>query len=339
MPAYASNSGSTNALNKDGSNQPTAAIDWGNQNLTDIKNLGATDLTVDAVTTITAANSPIVSVGGTLSSASGDLSAVSLNFNTTGASSGRLQPFNVTMNAGTSSSGGSTCATFTNNTSTSGSSPSWDNNNGGINQGFVAGANGTSSTGANLGFFGYAGAGASPAKWNIGALGWAYKGQDSAGYQGIGFLGLCNFPSASPTNFTGAGLYGNLSTVHANQAGVGIVQAVSAAVVGDVGDTSQDIFAGVAGSTAKLFRIDSAGGLRIKEATNGRAGTATLSAGTITVANTSVTANTRVCYWRQTSGGTLGELSVTLSAGVSFTISSTSATETSTIYWELREPA
>lgn len=65
------------------------------------------------------------------------------------------------------------------------------------------------------------------------------------------------------------------------------------------------------------------------------AGTATLVAGTVTVSNTRVTANTVLRYWRTTAGGTLGNLSRTLSAGTSFTINSDNAADTSTIYYEI----
>lgn len=79
-------------------------------------------------------------------------------------------------------------------------------------------------------------------------------------------------------------------------------------------------------------------GIRIKEGTNQRMGVATLSAGTATVANTSVTANTRIFLTVQTAGGTQGFLSTSRTAGTSFTITSTSASETSTVAWMLVEP-
>jgi hypothetical protein len=80
-------------------------------------------------------------------------------------------------------------------------------------------------------------------------------------------------------------------------------------------------------------------GLLIAEGTNARMGVATLTAGTVTVANTSVTDNTRIAVTRQMAGGTLGHLSCTRTAGASFTITSDSSTETSTVFWMLLEPA
>jgi len=81
------------------------------------------------------------------------------------------------------------------------------------------------------------------------------------------------------------------------------------------------------------------GGLRIKEGSNARMGTATLVGGTIQVNNTSVTANTRIILSRNTTGGTAGHLSTTKSAGASFTINSSSGTDTSEVAWMLVEPA
>ncbi|MFQ6851282.1 glycosyl hydrolase family 28-related protein [Streptomyces sp. 35M1] len=90
----------------------------------------------------------------------------------------------------------------------------------------------------------------------------------------------------------------------------------------------------------KALNIGSAGGgIAIAEGANARMGVATLAAGTRVVANTSVTANTRVATFRQAAGGTLGHLSTTKVAGTSFTINSSSATDTSVVAWVLYEPA
>jgi hypothetical protein len=67
-------------------------------------------------------------------------------------------------------------------------------------------------------------------------------------------------------------------------------------------------------------------------------GTATLSGGTVTVAFANITANSLIFLSRQATGGTLGHLSTTRSAGVSFTIASSSATETSTVAYLVIEP-
>jgi hypothetical protein len=79
-------------------------------------------------------------------------------------------------------------------------------------------------------------------------------------------------------------------------------------------------------------------GLYIKEGSNATMGTGTLVAGTVTINTTKVTANSRIFITRSTAGGTLGELSYTISAGVSFTVTSISALETSTFNWIIIEP-
>ncbi|QBZ73520.1 minor tail protein [Streptomyces phage Mischief19] len=84
------------------------------------------------------------------------------------------------------------------------------------------------------------------------------------------------------------------------------------------------------------------GGIAIKEGVNGRMGVATLAAGTVTVANTSVTANTRIFLTGQGNGasGTPGTPRVSArTPGVGFTITSSSASDTSPVAWELKEPA
>jgi hypothetical protein len=92
--------------------------------------------------------------------------------------------------------------------------------------------------------------------------------------------------------------------------------------------------------TAKALNLGSAGGgIAVKEGAGARMGVATLAAGTVTVTNASVTANTRIATFRQAAGGTVGHLSVARTTGTSFTITSSSTTETSTVAWLLIEPA
>jgi hypothetical protein len=94
-----------------------------------------------------------------------------------------------------------------------------------------------------------------------------------------------------------------------------------------------------AGAANALNLGAAGGGVAIKEGANARMGVATLAAGTVTVANTSITANTRVLPFRQALGGAAGHLSVTKNPGVGFTITSSSGTETSTLAYVLFEPA
>lgn len=63
------------------------------------------------------------------------------------------------------------------------------------------------------------------------------------------------------------------------------------------------------------------------------AGVATLVGGTVTVSTTSVKTGSTVLYARKTTGGTVGQLSVTIVDATSFTINSSSGTETSTVSW------
>lgn len=70
-----------------------------------------------------------------------------------------------------------------------------------------------------------------------------------------------------------------------------------------------------------------------------RTGTAALTAGAVTVSTTAVTANTRIQLTSQADGGTPGFLRVSArTAGVSFTITSSNAADTSTVAWLLTEP-
>jgi len=81
------------------------------------------------------------------------------------------------------------------------------------------------------------------------------------------------------------------------------------------------------------------GTLAINDGANEQMGVATLVGGTIVVNNTKITANTRVFLSVQTAGGTQGFLRIAArTAGTSFTITSTSGTETSTVAWLLVEP-
>lgn len=93
--------------------------------------------------------------------------------------------------------------------------------------------------------------------------------------------------------------------------------------------------------TSFNFRVNHIGsGLAVAEGTNGKQGIATLSGGTVTVSTNSVTANSRIFLTIQSPGGTLGSVYVSArTAGTSFTISSTSAIDTSVVGYLVMEPA
>lgn len=79
---------------------------------------------------------------------------------------------------------------------------------------------------------------------------------------------------------------------------------------------------------------------KIKEGTNAKMGTSVLVGGTIIVSTTAVTANSRILLSIQTPGGTVGTPYISeRSSGTSFTITSTSATDTSTVAWIVIEPS
>lgn len=91
--------------------------------------------------------------------------------------------------------------------------------------------------------------------------------------------------------------------------------------------------------TADLDVSTAGRGLQVAEGSNAKQGTATLAAGTVTVANTSVTASSRIFLTAQNSGAAPGALRVSArTAGTSFTITSTSGTDTSLVAYEIFEP-
>jgi hypothetical protein len=79
--------------------------------------------------------------------------------------------------------------------------------------------------------------------------------------------------------------------------------------------------------------------LRVVEGTNATMGLAVLVAGTKVVATTRVTANSRIFVTTNVPGGTPGWLQVSArTAGTSFTILSSSGTDTSSVAWLIVEP-
>lgn len=89
------------------------------------------------------------------------------------------------------------------------------------------------------------------------------------------------------------------------------------------------------------LKISLAGkGLCVKEGTNAKQGVATLVAGAVTVANTSVTTTSRIFLTSQQDGGTPGFLRVTARvSGTSFTITSSNAADTSVVAYQIFEQA
>lgn len=80
--------------------------------------------------------------------------------------------------------------------------------------------------------------------------------------------------------------------------------------------------------------------LKIEEGTNKTLGVATLVAGTVVVATNRVQSNSRIFLSGQNASGTAGELTVSArTAGTSFTITSTSGSDTRDVAWLIVESA
>lgn len=99
------------------------------------------------------------------------------------------------------------------------------------------------------------------------------------------------------------------------------------------------VFTGdVNSSTGNLLVSTIGKGLQVKTGANSKIGTAVLSAGTVTVSNTSVTANSLIFLTSQVNGGTPGFLRITAkTAATSFVITSSSNSDTSTVAWMIVE--
>jgi len=97
--------------------------------------------------------------------------------------------------------------------------------------------------------------------------------------------------------------------------------------------------AGVSRLDGGITMTTAGSGISIKEGTNATMGSATLSSGTVTVSTTKVTANSRIILTTNSSSGTVGTPYVSArSAGTSFTITSTSGSDASTVAWVILEP-
>jgi hypothetical protein len=121
---------------------------------------------------------------------------------------------------------------------------------------------------------------------------------------------------------------------------VGIIEG-DKLVFGSSADAGIYRFAAAVMATDGDFSLRVAGkGLKIKEGTNAKMGVATLVAGAATVNTTAVTSTSRIQLTGNADGGTPGWLRVSArTAGTSFTITSSSATDTSTVAWLIIEPA
>jgi len=143
--------------------------------------------------------------------------------------------------------------------------------------------------------------------------------------------GVITAPSNSAHTFGSAGTQVSLAAGVVTIAGSGLTRTLTATAAGIASNR------GFQCDNGSVYFAYPPTGLIMKSGTGARAGTATLVAGTVTVTNTSVSASTRIFLTVRTTGGTLGTLSYTLSAGASFTINSSSASDTSTVTYFLIE--
>lgn len=149
--------------------------------------------------------------------------------------------------------------------------------------------------------------------------------------------------SRSGTDSNVAG--GNLTIVSGigtgNSTGSSLILSSPVAVASGTGAQTQTATLTLQGGNTTSnggFSIAVAKPLSMASGTNQRAGNAVLVGGTVTVSNTTVTANTVVLLTRKTSGGTIGTaITYSLSAGTSFTITSDNILDTSTFSYVLVE--
>lgn len=162
----------------------------------------------------------------------------------------------------------------------------------------------------------------------------------------VAMSGDVTIVASGATSITAATVNGKLITGYVSGAGTvaatdTILQAIQKLNGNDIlkAPSASPTFTGDVNSSTGNVLISTIGkGLQVKTGTNAKIGTAVLAAGTVTVANNSVTANSRIFLTSNTDGGTPGWLRVSAkTVGTSFVITSSSATDTSTVAWTIIE--
>lgn len=149
---------------------------------------------------------------------------------------------------------------------------------------------------------------------------------------------------------TGAAIWSQIPTfpLAVNQGGTGsttqnfVDLTTAQTIAGNKTYSGSPVFNGTTNSFTNGLAVTTAGkGISIKSGTNAKAGTtAAMTAGTIAVTTTAVTANSVIVLSQKTIGGTPGALFVSaVTAGSGFTIKSTSSTDTSTVNWIILDTA
>lgn len=153
----------------------------------------------------------------------------------------------------------------------------------------------------------------------------------------LGIQWLAPIVAAAPFTFTAATR--TLTIATATGSVTGVLTGANFTTFNNKAPTASPTFTGNINSSTGSVLISTIGqGLSIKQGTNSKIGTAILVAGTTTVSNTSTTANSRIFVMSQLDGGTPGFLRITSKVvGTSFTITSSSALDTSTVAWIIIE--
>lgn len=151
------------------------------------------------------------------------------------------------------------------------------------------------------------------------------------------------FVSGSTLTIRGSGVNRATAWAGIQRAGAEVVHCINADYPIDVGTLTQangDTCLNTAAATGVLpgAGVLISDGTTWRQAATGavKTGTATLSGGTIVVADTAITANSIIRVSRKTIGGTAGALFVSaLTAATSFAITSTNGADTSVVYYEI----
>ncbi len=166
-------------------------------------------------------------------------------------------------------------------------------------------------------------------------------------YNSAAALGISTGPAvvaAAPFTYTTATR--TLTIATATNSVAGVLSAADhttysgyAATIALKSPLASPVFTGdINSSTGNILLSTIGKGLQIKTGSNSKMGIVTLVAGTATVANTSITANSRIFLTHQTDGGTPGWLRVSSkSVGTNFIITSSSNTDTSVVAWVIVE--
>lgn len=156
---------------------------------------------------------------------------------------------------------------------------------------------------------------------------------NTTGSSNTGLGSQANVASGALDHATVVGAQASVSTSNT----VVLGRTTDVTVIGATGDDASGNLLQVAGNISATA-IGS--GLRVKEGSNAKMGIATLVAGTVSVSNTSVTANSRIFLTAQNSSGTPGFLGISArTASTSFDITSSNGADTSTVAWMIVEPS